>query len=78
MKKVVFYTKENCLLCEEAFNLLTVIQDIEPFQLEIKDIYENDELLEEYQLIIPVIKIDEKEMFGDSIDLNEILINLKG
>ncbi len=78
MKKVVFYTKEKCLLCDEAFELLQVIQDIEPFQLEIKDIYEDDNLLEEYQLIIPVIKIDEAELFGNSIDLNKILLELKG
>ena len=78
MKKVTFYTKEKCLLCDEALELLDIIQDIEPFQLEIKNIYEDDDLLEEYQLIIPVIKIEKAELFGESINLNKILQKLKG
>lgn len=78
MKKVTFYTKEKCFLCDEALGLLDIVQDIEPFQLEIKNIYEDDDLLEEYQLIIPVIKIEKTELFGKSINLNEILQKLKG
>ena len=77
VKKVTFYTKENCLLCDEALDLLRVLQDLESFQLEVKDIYENDDLLEEYQLIIPVIKIDKEELSGEAINIETILINLK-
>lgn len=77
MKKVVFYTKENCLLCDEALDLVQMTQRIEPFELEIKDIYEDDKLLEKYQLIIPVVKINETELIGDSIEINNILLKLK-
>jgi len=77
MKKIIFYTKENCLLCDEALELVQMTQTIQPFELEIKDIYEDDKLLEKYQLMIPVIKINETELIGDSIEINNILLKLK-
>ncbi len=77
MKKVIFYTKENCLLCDEALDLLKVIQNVEPFNIQIEDIYKEDALLEEYQLIIPVIKIDDEIIYGKSINFAEILEKVK-
>lgn len=77
MKKVIFYTKENCLLCDEALDLLKVIQSVEPFQVQVEDIYKDDALLEEYQLIIPVIKIDDEIIYGKSINFAEILEKVK-
>lgn len=77
MKNIVFYTKENCLLCDDAYDLLKVIQEIEPFNIEVRDIYEDDDLLEEFQLIIPVIKLGNEVLFGDSINFNDILTKLK-
>ena len=77
MKKVIFYTKENCLLCDEALDLLKVIQSVEPFKVQVEDIYKDDALLEEYQLIIPVIKIDDEIIYGKSINFEEILEKVK-
>lgn len=77
MKKVIFYTKENCLLCDEALDLLKVIQSVEPFKVQVEDIYKDDALLEEYQLIIPVIKIDDEIIYGKSINFAEILEKVK-
>ena len=77
MKKVIFYTKENCLLCDEALDLLKVIQSVEPFKVQVEDIYKDDALLEEYQLIIPVIKIGDEIIYGKSINFAEILEKVK-
>lgn len=60
MKKVIFYSKENCPLCEKGIEVLTEVQKEIPFQYEVVDIYKDDALLELYQVMIPVVKIDEK------------------
>lgn len=58
MKTVLFYTKEICSLCEEAEALLHMFQQDYHFKIEVCDIYKNEALLEEYQLLIPVVEID--------------------
>lgn len=59
MEKVIFYSKENCPLCEKGLALVKELQNDIPFDYEVIDIYKNDELLERYQLMIPVVKIGE-------------------
>jgi hypothetical protein len=60
MKKVIFYSKENCSLCTKGLAVLKEIQMEIPFEYEIVDIYKVDQLLELYQLMIPVVKIGEE------------------
>lgn len=43
------------------------------FQLEEIDIYEDDQLLEAYQLMIPVIEVDEKQVTYGNIDLAAVI-----
>lgn len=67
-KKIVhYYTKANCPLCEEGLALLEDLAN--DFYLEIKlvDIYQNDDLLEKYQLMIPVV-----ECGGEIVDCGQI------
>ncbi|KKI92940.1 glutaredoxin [Bacillus sp. SA1-12] len=58
MKNVIFYSKENCSLCDKGLAILQDIQKDIPFEYEIVDIYQDDQLLELYQIMIPVVKID--------------------
>lgn len=58
MKKVIFYSKENCSLCEKGLALVKELQKEIPFDYDVVDIYKDDELLELYQIMIPVVKID--------------------
>ncbi|MBO1513925.1 glutaredoxin family protein [Metabacillus bambusae] len=58
MKKVIFYSKENCSLCDKGLVILKDIQKEIPFEYDIVDIYKDDELLELFQIMIPVVKID--------------------
>ncbi|OLO38158.1 glutaredoxin [Alkalihalophilus pseudofirmus] len=61
--KVTFYTKENCSLCDNGLTALKIIQEGVPFDIEMIDIYKDDELLEKYQVMIPVVSVD-----GEDID----------
>ncbi|MGG3842046.1 glutaredoxin family protein [Anoxybacillus kestanbolensis] len=52
--KIVVYSKENCCLCDEVKDILRELQ----VEWEEVDIYKNEQWLERYQLMIPVIEID--------------------
>lgn len=58
MLQVVFYTKDNCSLCEEARAIILLLQKFYPFKLEERDIYTKEEWLEEYQLLIPAVEMN--------------------
>lgn len=77
MRKVIFYTRQNCKLCDEALALVQTIQELEAFELEIKDIYEEEIYLEKYHLLIPVVEIGENVLYGENLRLDQLLIHLK-
>lgn len=56
------YTKTNCPLCDKAKAVLTELQADYRFTMEEIDIYEDDALLEKYQLMIPVVELDGEEI----------------
>lgn len=58
MIEVTLYSKENCPLCDEAEEALQTLRSKWEFQLTKKNIYEDDTLLELYQLRIPVIEVN--------------------
>ncbi|WP_243388217.1 glutaredoxin family protein [Bacillus kexueae] len=55
--QVVVYSKNGCPLCDEAIEHLKELQNEYPITINVVDIYENDDLLEKYQLMIPVVEI---------------------
>jgi glutaredoxin len=62
LKVVTFYTKENCPLCEKGLKTLEKVQLETPLEIEVIDIYKDEELLEKYQIKIPVITVGEEEI----------------
>lgn len=68
MKRVVFYTKENCLLCEEVDVLLEMYAAMYSFIIERRDIYTNDDWLEAYHLTIPVVEIADEQIMSPDIN----------
>lgn len=54
----MFYTREKCQLCEDAKQILNLLQDDYLFEVVEKDIESSDEWTEKYGLMIPVIEID--------------------
>lgn len=78
MQNVIFYTKEGCSLCDEAEALLSLFQHKYPYQVEKRDIYSNDDWLMQYQLQIPVVEMNGKQLIGEQINYQAIEILLCG
>lgn len=75
--KVTLYTRKQCPLCEEAKQLLLAIKEEYSFEIQEIDIYKDDQLLEMYQLKIPVIVINGEEVDDGQVDLTRIISFLK-
>ncbi|MFC7371005.1 glutaredoxin family protein [Fictibacillus iocasae] len=68
IKIVEFYTKHHCPLCDKAHKLLQELQSELSFEIKVIDIYSDDTLIEEYGLMIPVVKVDGKMIgFGQIV-----------
>jgi uncharacterized membrane protein/glutaredoxin len=57
MYRVVFYTKEDCPLCDEAEALLQRLQGEYPFTVETVDIASDGNLFQRYQYTVPVVVV---------------------
>ncbi|PFN28707.1 glutaredoxin family protein [Bacillus cereus] len=75
--KVVLYTKKDCGLCEKAKQVLKEVQCEYSFQIEEIDIYEDNDLLEKYHLMIPVVEIGEKQVEYGNIHKGVIINYIK-
>lgn len=73
MRKVILYTKKNCPLCDEAKYLILTLEGQYNFELEEIDIYQDDQLLEKYQLMIPVVEVDGTEVDFGQIQLANVM-----
>ncbi|WP_085991389.1 glutaredoxin family protein [Oceanobacillus senegalensis] len=72
MLHVIFYTKEICSLCDDAEALLSLFQRDYPYELERRDIYKKDEWLEKYQLQIPVVEVNGKQLNCEEINYDSL------
>ncbi|MCM3443399.1 glutaredoxin family protein [Metabacillus halosaccharovorans] len=72
MKKVIFYSKENCSLCDKGLAIIHELQEEFDFEYKVVDIYQNDELLEKFQIMIPVIEIEEEVVTYGILDKDSI------
>jgi len=77
MIKVEFYTKDNCSLCEDAYALLMMLQSDYSFEIEERDIYTNNDWLEEYQLLIPAVRINDTFLTCEEMGLTQLEEALK-
>ncbi|MGM0753798.1 MAG: glutaredoxin family protein [Bacillota bacterium] len=57
MNQVIFYTRTQCGLCEDAKITLKLLQDELGFEMNEIDIEESDELTERFGLMIPVVEL---------------------
>jgi len=69
---VLFYTKDDCSLCDDAYALLKMLQREYSFTIEEINIHTDDQLLEKYQLLIPVLKVNDKELTCEQMSLDEM------
>ncbi|RNA67504.1 glutaredoxin family protein [Alteribacter keqinensis] len=63
--KLTFYTKKDCPLCEGGLAVLEMLREDYPFTVKEMDIYEDDALLEKYQIRIPVIEDDKGKVLEE-------------
>ena len=63
MRNVVLYTRPGCCLCDEARAVLERVRDRHRFDLQERDIEQDEALLRAYLERIPVVTIDGVEAF---------------
>jgi glutaredoxin len=74
MKNIVkLYMRQRCHLCEEAKALLEDLQVSWDFEIVEVDIDQDDELVERYGIIIPVIELDGEEVQAGIIHKKSII-----
>lgn len=81
MLEVTVMSKIDCPLCDKAIDQLKPLADEFHFEMNIIDIYQDDQLLEKYQIMIPVILINEEEVDYGIISKDKIrkrLLELNG
>lgn len=64
---VQFYSRPNCELCIEGLQILKLVQEDIPFQIEQINIEENDALHEKFMVMIPVVELN-----GDVIQFGRL------
>lgn len=62
-----FYTKQQCPLCEKGLAVIKEVRGRIDFQIEERNIYSNDEWLENYQIRIPVVETNDGKVLGEGI-----------
>ena len=80
MRKLIFYTKPDCPLCEKALAVVERVKKRINFQLEIRDITQEILLFEKYCFDIPVIELDGIVRFRGRVteeELGAALLNLR-
>lgn len=73
---LTFYTKPNCSLCDHALEEIELARAKISFELVEVNILENPEVYERYKQAIPVLAVDEKEVFRFRITAEELIKKL--
>ncbi|WP_235599976.1 glutaredoxin family protein [Alkalihalobacillus trypoxylicola] len=73
MITVQVMSRNNCPLCTEAIAQLRNLQRDYNFELEVIDIYQDDQLLEKYQLMIPVVLVEDVEIGYGHIEDQQVI-----
>ncbi|WP_062050111.1 glutaredoxin family protein [Bacillus sp. JCM 19034] len=77
MLEIIIYSKQHCPLCDKAIAQIERLKEQYDFNIKLIDIYHDEELLEKYQLMIPVVEIDGEEVDFGQISENRILKRLQ-
>ena len=78
MTQLVLYTTSNCHLCEQALAFLINLKNQHRINWLIKEISDDDELIEKYGIRIPVIqRIDNLAELNWPFSQNDIVMLIK-
>jgi predicted thioredoxin/glutaredoxin len=61
--EIVLYGRKNCKLCDDVEQSIRWLGELYPLSLQMIDIEGDDELHEQYMLVIPVVAIDGEVVF---------------
>ncbi|MEZ0480191.1 glutaredoxin family protein [Planococcus sp. SSTMD024] len=67
------YTRPNCGLCDEAKSALRLLQEDYPIDFREINIEEDEQLHEQYMLMIPVLAQQEKVLLYGNFGYGELL-----
>jgi len=74
MKRFKFFTTKGCHLCEQAINLLDELHDRYTFEMEVVDISNEENLVQKYGLIIPVVlNVENNELLCWPFDKDSVV-----
>jgi glutaredoxin len=77
MIQVEMYSKDNCHLCDGAYDVLFKVQKKIPFDLKVIKIREGDKLYERYAARVPVVLINGQEAFQYNVPEEDFIQQLK-
>ncbi|MHB1907846.1 MAG: glutaredoxin family protein [Nitrososphaerales archaeon] len=63
MARITVISKKGCHICEVAISTLESLRKERPFELEVLDIEDDSVLFERYWIKVPVVKLDEKDVY---------------
>lgn len=66
--KIKYFSRPGCLLCEEGLMTLKLVQEDVPFDIEMINIEEDDDMHEKYMLMIPVVEKDQQIIQYGNLD----------
>ncbi len=73
---VILYSRPGCCLCDDARRSLLQVRHAHPFELQERDIEQDDGLLRRYLERIPVVEVDGIEAFEYFVDEQELIKRL--
>ncbi|HEY7961730.1 MAG TPA: glutaredoxin family protein [Solirubrobacteraceae bacterium] len=77
MRTLTLYTKPGCHLCEEALAVLLRVRAEFAFELRERDITTEEELHRAYFERIPVVDLDDEELFEYFVDADVLRERLR-
>ncbi|WP_050616388.1 glutaredoxin family protein [Bacillus testis] len=76
-EELLLYSRENCPLCDKAKSELDAVATETGLAYTVIDIHSNDELLEMYSLMIPVVVYKGETVQYGQVDKDSVLNYLK-
>ena len=75
MRRVTFYTRERCHLCDEALAVLRDVADDEPFALDVVDLDRDAgaDKRQAYDWEVPVVELDGRKIMKYRVDRARLL-----